>query len=159
MTNEVWPCVTCCGVFVLLQFCTWKKYITFSPTLVEKYRFVFLLVYPDLRRVFNNRFYSLGSLSVAVLTALFLWQWTQTEDICSLNQDTPGISYLFWVYYLSKFWEMQDILIWMLLGNTPALHFAFHHNTTPILAFVSINWGSAGKTSFFNFSSLQKTWR
>jgi hypothetical protein len=84
---------------------------------------------------------------VALVTAYFLWDWTTTQDLCELKSNDPLLSTLFWVYYLSKFWEMQDVLLWMLLGNTPALHFSFHHNTTPILTLVSVNWASAGKKS------------
>lgn len=40
---------------------------------------------------------------------------------------------LFYIYYLSKLWEVIDIILVELMGHPIHLHFRVHHNTTPLL--------------------------
>jgi hypothetical protein len=68
-------------------------------------------------QILNSNLYAIFSLCLA-LSILLL----------------PSYSTLLgYVYHLTKFYESIDIILFLLSGGTPNLHFRVHHSTTPIL--------------------------
>jgi hypothetical protein len=43
---------------------------------------------------------------------------------------------LFYIYYMSKLWEVVDIVLVTLMGYPIHVHFRVHHNTTPLLGLI-----------------------
>jgi len=68
---------------------------------------------------------------------------TAYEQVCYIHRGSPVAWYLITFYY-TKYWEMQDVILWILLGNSPSLHFLIHHFTTPLVAIIGYLWGSLG---------------
>lgn len=78
--------------------------------------------------------FSLYTLWILIMTILndgmsFLWSPFPSNLPDSF---TP----LFYIYYLSKLWEIVDIILVSLMGFPIHLHFRVHHNTTPILGLI-----------------------
>eukprot|EP01126_Amoeba_proteus_P044299 TRINITY_DN4917_c0_g1_i5.p1 TRINITY_DN4917_c0_g1~~TRINITY_DN4917_c0_g1_i5.p1 ORF type:complete len:257 (+),score=33.21 TRINITY_DN4917_c0_g1_i5:459-1229(+) len=133
MGNSFIFCGILCSLFVLVQFLCWptRRWIKIPSR------------YTEFCRILNNCFYSLASLTVAILTAFFLLSWLASgKDLCQIRREEPVLSSLLTVFHLSKYWEMQDVIWWMMSGKIPSSHFLFHHNTTPLVTLVSVSYGS-----------------
>ncbi|KAK9345906.1 hypothetical protein V1522DRAFT_405707 [Lipomyces starkeyi] len=101
---------------------------------------------------FNNRFY--GAVSLWFLFTILLSHMTASYSANSLFWLLPTDADRRYAYHLSKFYEYIDILLVLANGGQVALHFGFHHLTTPVLTYVRVLKHHQGWELFATLNAL-----
>ncbi|KAK9371803.1 uncharacterized protein V1513DRAFT_454445 [Lipomyces chichibuensis] len=101
---------------------------------------------------FNNRLYGLASLWF--LLTILLSRMTASYSDSSLLWLLPTDGDRRYAYHLSKFYEYIDILLVLANGGQVALHFGFHHLTTPVLTYVRVLKHHEGWELFATLNAL-----
>ncbi|KAK9360846.1 hypothetical protein V1504DRAFT_453433 [Lipomyces starkeyi] len=101
---------------------------------------------------FNNRFY--GAVSLWFLFTILLSRMTESYSANSLFWLLPTDADRRYAYHLSKFYEYIDILLVLANGGQVALHFGFHHLTTPVLTYVRVLKHHEGWELFATLNAL-----
>ncbi|KAK9234145.1 hypothetical protein V1525DRAFT_414014 [Lipomyces kononenkoae] len=85
---------------------------------------------------FNNSFYA--TVSLWLLCGILLSRMTTSHSVESAFWMLPTDAHCRLAYHLSKFYEYFDIFLVLASGGQIALHFGFHHFTTPVLTYVRV---------------------
>ncbi|KAK9433327.1 hypothetical protein V1505DRAFT_362358 [Lipomyces doorenjongii] len=101
---------------------------------------------------FNNRFY--GAVSLWFLFTILLSRMTMPYSGNTLIWLLPTDADRRYAYHLSKFYEYIDILLVLANGGQVALHFGFHHLTTPVLTYVRVLKHHKGWELFATLNAL-----
>ena len=116
--------------YVLLQYLRYYSQWTCNKPILQKYS------------TYNLRGYAIFSLLLC-LYAIYCAGMERFKSldilVCHISdEDVDNISVAMFIFLLTKIVEMQDIIIWELLGNTCSLNFRVHHNTTLIVTFIAL---------------------
>ena len=83
--------------------------------------------------------------------------YTSIESLwCAMIPES--VTPLFYLYFLSRYWESLDIVLVSLMGYPLNAHFVFHHNTTLFLMWSYLQHPTASALTFMIMNTFMHFW-